>query len=136
MSQVDAAFNIAYNIANVLVRKSVRLEHFTESNIRDPGVVALAGKVSVIGTYAPEKKQGAGVTVRMKDGQEWSASVDVPKGDTAYSPLAEKEIDEKFRSNVAFSGTISMRAAERALFMLKNLEKYDNINRIIELLVT
>jgi 2-methylcitrate dehydratase PrpD len=134
--QIDAAFNFSYNIANVFIRKNVKLEHFTESNVRDSRVVALADKVRVIATFAPEKKQGAAVTVKMKDGQEWSASVNVPKGDTTYSPLSEKEIDEKFRSNVAFSKTITVQAAERALTMLKKLDEIDNVSSIIELLVT
>lgn len=133
--QVNASFSVRYNIANILARKNVRLEHFEEDNIRDPKVVNLAMKVRVIAT-ATLVKQAAGVTVRMRDGQEWSARVDVPKGDPVHSPLTNEEISEKFRANVAFSKTVPEEAAETALTMLRKLEEMDDVTKIIELLVT
>ena len=50
-------------------------------------------------------------------------------------PLSKKEIETKFRDNVAFSKTISRDNAEKVLEMLNNIEKIDNVNKLVKLLV-
>lgn len=134
--QGNAIFNLRYNVANVLLRKSVRLEHFTEAFIRDPNVVELTKKVDLIATIPTDKMlDTAEVKTRMKDGQEFHAHVDVAKGHPIERPLAKEEIDEKFRSNVAFSKTVSNENAEAALGLLKKLEEVDDIGEVVQLLI-
>lgn len=48
--QMKASFNLPYNVANVLLRKSARLEHFTDKFLRDPKVIALCKKVKLVST--------------------------------------------------------------------------------------
>jgi 2-methylcitrate dehydratase PrpD len=133
--QGKATFSLRYHVANVLVRKSIKLEHLTEKFIRDPEVSNLAGKVTVTGVLPPDKIEAAGVSVRMKDGRELSSYVDVAKGNPLKKPLSQEEIIEKFRANVAFSKTVSKGNAEKILDMINNLEEIGDINRIIKLLV-
>jgi len=133
--QVNALFNLRYNVANVLVRKGVKLEHFTEEFIRDPKVFDLTKKVTIISTIPSDKLRTAEVTVRMKDGREHFAHVAAPKGDPIEKPLTKEEIEEKFRTNVAFSKTVTNENAEAALDMLKNLEEIDDITKVVKLLV-
>ena len=45
------------------------------------------------------------------------------------------EIEEKFRTNVAFSKTVSNKNAVEALDMLNRLEEIDNINKVVQLLI-
>ena len=133
--QGKATFSLRYHVANVLVRKSVRLEHLTEKFIRDPEVGDLARKVTVTGTMPPEMIEAAGVTVRMKDGREFNAYVDCAKGNPLKKPLSKEEIEEKFWDNVTFSKTVSRDNAEKVLDMLNNIEEIDDIARLVKLLV-
>lgn len=133
--QGNATFNFRYVVANVLVRKSVKLEHFTEEFIRDYKVVDLTKKINIIATIPSDKMETAELTVRMKDGREFYAHVDSSKGDPIEKPLTKEEIEEKFRTNVAFSKTVSNENAEAALDLLKNLEQIDDITKVVQLLI-
>jgi 2-methylcitrate dehydratase PrpD len=133
--QGHASFSLRYNVANVLVRKCNKLEHLTESAISNPEVGNLARKVTVTDKMPPDKIESSRVTVNMKDGQVFSACVDCAKGNPLLKPLSKKEIEGKFRDNTAFSKTISRDNAEKVLEMLNNIEKIDNVNKLVKLLV-
>jgi len=134
--QGNATFNLRYNVANVLLRKSVKLEHFTEQFIRDSKVIDLTKKVNLLATIPSDKMLDASeVRVRLKDGRELAAHVDATKGDPIKKPLTKVEIEEKFRANVAFSKTISKENAETVLDMLNHLEEIDDISKVVQLLV-
>ena len=45
--KVNAQFNIRYCVANVLLRKSSRLRHFDEADIRDPRIMELVKVIHV-----------------------------------------------------------------------------------------
>ena len=142
--EISATFNLPYNVANVLVRKSVKLSHFTEKFVRDSLVVSIAKKIEVIseppskglgGAVDLEKTAWSRVKVKMKSGQEYATSVAIPKADPIHSPLSDEEIKDKFRENVAFSNLVSKNSSEEALKMLDNLEEVSDVERITKLLV-
>ena len=142
--QPYATFSIPYNVANVLLRKSVtKLEHFTEESVRDSKVIELAKKVKLVPVTLPEesivgdmleREYATDMVVKMRDGKELSAHVDTSKGRKGKE-LTNEEIKDKFRTNVAFSKIIPKEKSEEALNMLENLEEIDKVTRIIELLV-
>ena len=82
-----------------------------------------------------EKFLAAGIRVKTKDGGYYENRVDEPKGDDLFTPLTSDEKREKFINNVIFSKTISLENAKKALMLLKNLEKVDDIAEIITWLV-
>ena len=133
--QVDALFSPRYSVASVLVRKSIKLEHFGEESIREPKVVDLAQKIKLTGTKPEEKPKAAGLTVKLKGGKEYSANVDFARGDAIDSPMSREEITEKFKANVDFSKTVAREKAEKALHLLENIDGVKNITQIVELLV-
>jgi 2-methylcitrate dehydratase PrpD len=133
--QGHATFSLRYNVANILVRKCNKVEHFTESAIRDSQVGDLARKVTVTDRMPPDKIEASRVTLQMKDGQVFSAYVDCARGNPLIKPLSKKEIEGKFRDNVSFSKTISEDNAEKVLEMINNIEKLDNVNKLVKLLV-
>jgi 2-methylcitrate dehydratase PrpD len=133
--QGNAIFSLRYHVANVLVRKCVKVEHLKEEFIRDPVIGALAQKVTVTGTIPSNMIEAAGVRVQMKDGREFYAYEDVAKGHPLEKPLSKEEIEGKFRSNVVFSKTVSKENAEKVLDMLNNLEEIDDITKVVKLLV-
>lgn len=130
----SAAFNYQYTVATVLLRKSLKPEHFSEDCIFDPQIKALTDKIKLIelpDVFMLSNK----LTVKMKDGRELSEFTDSPKGDPAGNPMSKEEITNKFLDNVDFSQTVTRDKAEKLLEMLDKLEKLDNISKIIELLV-
>ncbi len=133
--QIDAAFSLQYNVANALLRKSSKLEHYTEEFVRDPKVMDLIRKVRVSGKMPPEKPLSATVKIRTKRGIELEKRVDMPRGNGIFTPLTPNEKREKFFDNVRFAGSIPVERAERALSMWENLEGIEDVRQIIKLTV-
>ena len=128
-------FSLRYDVANILVRKSIKLEHYTEEFVIDPMIGELTKKFNIVETLPPEKPWAADLRVKMKDGREFHTQLDEFKGHPIKSPLTLEEIKEKFRGNVAFSKTVAKENADKALEMLDNLEEIDNVAEVVRLLV-
>jgi 2-methylcitrate dehydratase PrpD len=133
--QIDAAFSIQYNVANALLRKSSKLEHFTEEYVRDEKIADLVRKIRLTAKTSPETPLGAGVNIKMKQGSEYETRVDMPKGNGVLTPLSPAEKRAKFFDNVRFSNTISTDKAEKALELLESLEEVNNVAEVFKLLV-
>ncbi len=129
----NAAFNLRYIIASTLLRKSVKLEHFSDESIHDPALNPIISRIKII--ESPETPMlGTGLTIKMKDGQEFHASVDFPKGYPFSSPMSQDEIRDKFRSNIEFTQMVSMDNADKWLNQVDRLEKLNNVRDIVNLL--
>ncbi|HEY78729.1 MAG TPA: MmgE/PrpD family protein [Dehalococcoidia bacterium] len=129
----NAAFNYRYNVANALLRRSVKPEHFSEAAIHDPEIKALVGRI-VLAEMPGGNTLSAELKVKMKDGRDFSEFTDTPKGNP-QNPMTKDEIKDKFRANMEYSGAISRDNAEKALELLENLEGLDSVRSIVKLLV-
>ena len=134
-SQPAALFYQGYSAANVLLRKGARLEHYTEEAVKDPKVIALCGKVKHMPTTQKDPMM-VELIVKMKDGREYSAAFNHPhsRGFPKF-PLTEEELTEKYWHNFNFCGRIPRKNAEKVFDMINNLEKVDNVSKLIKLLV-
>jgi ssDNA-binding Zn-finger/Zn-ribbon topoisomerase 1 len=93
-------------------------------------------KVKVTSQEFPgEASLATTVQMKLKDGREFSAHVNAPKGNEIENPLTKAEKREKFRGNIRFSGKVGEEHGEKALSMLENLEKVADIKEIVKLLV-
>ncbi len=134
--QGDAIFSLRYNVANALIRKGCKPEHFSEEAISDPQVNKLAQAIKLSPTIPPEKGPVAtNLRVRLTDSRELSEYTEVPKGDPVKNPMSNDEIKAKFMDNVDFSHTMTKENAEKLLRLLERLEELDNVDKIVELLV-
>jgi 2-methylcitrate dehydratase PrpD len=133
--QIDGAFNLQYTVASALLRKSIKLEHFTEESVRNPKITDMINKIRLTPTMPLDKPLGARVKIKMKQGNEYEKRIDMPKGNGIFTPLTKADMRAKFFDNVAFSQTVSMEKAEKVLDLIEGIEKIDNINKIIKLLV-
>jgi 2-methylcitrate dehydratase PrpD len=133
--QIDAAFSIQYNVANALLRKGAKLEHFTDEYIRDEKITDMVSKIRLTSTTSPETPLGAGVKIKMRNGGEYEARVDMPKGHGVLTPLSPAEKRAKFFDNVNFSNTVPSGRAEKALGLLENLEEINNVAEVFKFLV-
>ena len=133
--QIDGAFNLQYTVASALLRRSIKLEHFTEEFVRDPKITDLINKIRLTPTMPLDKPLGARMKIKMKQGNEYDKRIDMPKGNGIFTPLTKTDMRAKYFDNVAFSKTISMEKAEKVLDLIERIEEVDNINKIIRLLV-
>jgi 2-methylcitrate dehydratase PrpD len=133
--QINGAFSIRYTVATALLRKAVRPEFFSDEHIFDPSIKTIIEKIVIAPVSTPEQAQTTHVQVRMKDGKTYSAHTDFPRGDFRRTPLTREEIEDKYRSNVAFSKTISPQNGEKVLDIINNLEELDDVRELTRLLV-
>jgi 2-methylcitrate dehydratase PrpD len=132
--QDSAIMNIPFGVACAVLHKGVKLEHFKDEAILDPRINELTGKIKTYFTLKG-KMESAEVTVKLKNGEEFSAYTEIPKGDRKKTPLSRDEIKEKFITSAAFSRAIDQDKVERALALIENLEKLGNINLLVEQLI-
>ena len=118
-----------------MIRKGVRPEHYSEEAIRSPEIDRLIKKVRLAVLKDAETPLTNRITVRMRDGREYSEFTNSPRGDSIRNPMTKEEIIDKFWANVAFSKAIAKNNAERLLELLENLEELENVNQLAGLLV-
>ena len=133
--QIDAAFNIRYTVACVLLRKAIKPEYFTNEALEDPEIKALIGKMNLVAGIPPEKGQRSEIDVKMKDGKVLSAFTDVPSGHIFKTPLTQDDLRAKYRANVIYSATVPVKKAEKALSIMEKLEDLKDVRELIVLLV-
>lgn len=133
-AQPRSLFSIPYSIANVLVRKQVRIEDYTAPQIYDERVMALSHKVRLVPRLPVGNNQASRLTVTLRDGRVLSRYRDAPRG-WLVNPVTPADVREKFWRNVAFAGVIPDTAAQSALQMLDELEVVENVSTIVNLLV-
>lgn len=133
--QATGILNIKYNVANVLLRKDAKLEHYTDEAICDPEILKVIQKIRI----NPILKQGGRLSslirVKMNNGREFSEFTDIPRGDFYESPLTKDEIRSKFRASAGFTNIIKIKKVEKALNLIENLEELDNVRVLVKSLI-
>jgi 2-methylcitrate dehydratase PrpD len=91
-----AQYSIPFSVALSLYRDPVDPRSFDETAVRDPAILDLASRVSMVATPGQDRRNLAvTVSIRLKDGREVSRAVTSFKG-TPERPLAREELREKF----------------------------------------
>ena len=134
--QVDAAFSVRFNVANVLLRKGSKVEDFSEECIRDPKIAELAGKINMV-AFGPDElgKKTAALKVKLKDGRELYSEVKFVRGGPFEFSYTDDDVKAKFRKNLLAGKTISVDTGEKIIDLVDNLEKMDNIGDLTKLMV-
>lgn len=104
-TEYGAKFSTPFNVAVAFVTGGAGLAAFTEETVRDPRILALAGKVRyVVDPNNPYPKAYTGhVRMTLKDGTVVEERQPHIRGG-ASDPLSDAEIADKFRLNCAFGG--------------------------------
>ena len=100
-----AKFSQPYCIASGFVLGNAGLDAFTDERVRDPRLVALAGKVRYeVDPDNPYPNEYTGhVRVRLKDGKVLEERQPHLRGG-AHEPLSRADVEDKFRHNCAYGG--------------------------------
>lgn len=98
-------FSTPYCIASGFVLGNAGLDAFTEERVRDPRLIALAGKVRYeVDPDNPYPNEYTGhVRVRMKDGAVLEERQPHLRGG-AHEPLSRADVEDKFRHNCTYGG--------------------------------
>ncbi len=135
--RVDAQFNVRYCVANAILRGSSKLEHFEESSIRDPKVMKLTEKISVIPDPSmmergAECTLSARVKIVDKSGiyeRFVKAAPGMPE-----NPLTKEEHLEHFRDCMKYARKpLSEENAAQIVSLIDRLEEVEDVRRIMPL---
>lgn len=138
---VDAQFSIPYAVAVSILHGAPVPAHFTDERIRDPALLALAGKVKGIADLEYESRYPARfpteVTIRLKSGETVRAFRDLPSGDPQNPVYAEKgrfegEMVEKFRWLLKGQPGYAARC-EEMVAKLSSLETVSDVSGLLAL---
>ncbi|NUA26927.1 MmgE/PrpD family protein [Cupriavidus basilensis] len=132
--QPRSLFSIPYGVANVLMRKEVRIEHYTDEYTRVPALLDLVRKVRLVPNLPLGKNHAGKLTVILKNGQSLSAYRESPLG-WKDNPVTAGQVWDKYWRNIDFSATVSRENAATALGMLERLEEVRDVASLASCLV-
>jgi 2-methylcitrate dehydratase PrpD len=134
--QVDAQFSIPYTVATAVLKGKVGLDDFTESAVKEPERLSMAGRVKV--SVNPELQEPSTNVVNLASairvragGRTFSRSAATSKGHPG-NPMSREELFTKFESCLRFGTTLSFKKIESVFEMILNMEKLENVNGLVE----
>jgi 2-methylcitrate dehydratase PrpD len=131
---LEGKFSMEYCLARALLDREMRIRQFTEEKILDPRVQELLQRVRYVHPEGAEtERRSEVVTVRLKNGQQYSREVLVAKG-APENPMTMTELTAKYRDCV--SPVFPSRVVERSLQMVSHLEEVKDIGELAKLLTS
>jgi 2-methylcitrate dehydratase PrpD len=134
---VSAQFNLTYCVANVLLRRSSRIEHFDAPAVKDPKIADLVKKIDVTVDPDLEKTGHNAVIIRVdtKKGERIEKVLPFPHGGLD-SPLTMEEHLARFRECFAYGqGSLPGERADEILSVVNRLEEQEDVRCLIPLLL-
>lgn len=138
VSVVDAQFCIPFTTAMVLLGTEPGPGWYTESNLADPVVKSLAGKVKVVvdpeldRRYSRDGELTARVEILTRSGEKLSAFVDTPSGDPSCPPSLE-DLEKKFRNQAA--GVLTREKIDTAVEMIGRFDELEDMGELMDILM-
>jgi 2-methylcitrate dehydratase PrpD len=108
-----AKFSAPFNVAVAFITGGAGLDAFSEKTVRDPRILALAGKVRyVVDPNNPYPKAYTGhIKMTLKDGRVFEERQPHIRGGV-HEPLSRDDLERKFHGNVAYGGWSEQRASQ------------------------
>lgn len=132
-TKIDSQFSMPYSLATGIITGNVGIADFGEEAVWRPEIRTLMEKVKA----EPDPEipgLGARVTIKTKEGQEFTKEVIYVKGHPE-NPMSMDDMIAKFRSCVPFSARpLPEKNTERLIELLTHLEEVKDVTQIIKLL--
>lgn len=134
----DAQFSYHYAIATALVKGRVAIEDFTIDAIKNPEVLALARKVSVVVDQSKDKAGAmvapTDIEIETSDVKRYHKLVETVKGHPE-NPMSWDEVVQKFKDCSRFSAKpLTRDRIEKITRLVNTMDELDDANTIIECL--
>jgi len=133
---LEGKFSLEYTVARALHSGEVKLKHLTDEGVNEPPVKSLIERTKWVEKYPMpalgQPLEGLGpqsVTVKLKDGKEYSHEVNISKG-LPQNPLTPDQFNEKYKD--CASTVLSNEGVEKSLGMLSNLTGVKNVRELME----
>ena len=134
--KVNAQFSIQYCVANALLRKSSKLSHFEENDIRNPRIAALSKKINVMADKTLEMRGHTPLDMRVLtySGKEYVRKMDIAPGFPG-NELTREDHEERFWDCINFAAKpIDRQNAEKIIDFVGKIEAIDDIRILLPLL--
>lgn len=137
VSVVDAQFCIPYTAAMVIMGRKPGPAWYTEEILRDPSVIALAAKVSVVvdpeleDRYVRQKDLTARVEITTTDNRRFAEFIETPSGDPKHPP-GDEALRSKFRNQAAY--VLDGHEIDGVIRMVAEFDTLENIDGLMALL--
>ena len=126
---LQGKFSMQFCLATALSERKLGLFEVSDEKINDPKIKRLMKRVQVSYENEPLTRSDI-VTVRLKDGEEYSLGVEKAKG-TCEFPLSDDELISKYRD---CAGTVlPADKVEQALKIMLKLEQLERVNTLMDL---
>ena len=135
-----AQFSLPWSLANAIIYRKLKIEHFSNENLKNQEAYQLAHKV--VTQLDPQltrrgergEREPAVVEIRTREGMVYSKRVDHPLG-SPENPLSMEGIVEKFRSCASYAAKpIPEGKLEQTVQMVEGLEDVADVGQLIRLL--
>ena len=133
--RVNAQFSIRYCVANALLRKSSRLEHFEEFLINDRKIMNIVEKIRIEPDHTLDERDETAVEmqVKAKSGDLYNKRIDVAAG-FPERPLGTEEIMERFWNCTGYAKKpLPQEKVEKLASLIGKLEEVEDIRSLIPL---
>ena len=133
---VDLQFSMPYQGAIAFVNGKVTVDEFDTKHLDNPLVKRLIAATTVVEDAEFERRYpdqySSAVTITMKDGTEYTAVVDNPKGDKR-NPVTHADVENKFRylANRIYTDAS---VAENIVGYVNDLENQTDISELIQII--
>lgn len=132
--EVSGAFSIRFAVATALLHGTVGLEHMNREHMEDPRLQRMLERVEIVDSLPREQARTAEVEVHTTSGERHRVRVDQVLGDIHFAPLSAERIEEKFRSTIAWNGTLPEGTADRLLEIVRDVEDLEDLSEVVSLL--
>jgi 2-methylcitrate dehydratase PrpD len=132
---VHAQFSFHYTVACAVVYREVYLDQFTPQSIREPAVLDIAKRVTVIVDPTLESEVAVPpsiVEIKTRSGKTYSTRVDYVKGNP-HNPMSFDECVAKFNKSLAYS-VKPIRDSQKIIEMVRHLEDVTDVAEIARLM--
>ena len=134
-TSIQGKFCMPYLVARALIDGKIGIDTFTESAVREPGVLKLAERVQMNLDNELRKTDLAGrpcrVTLRLKDGRTFTREAQHAKGSPEF-PMTEAELNEKFFECARHA--LAPDKAKGAAEQIARLETLPNVRPLCDIL--
>ena len=132
----SAQFGGRFGIALRLIKRGNGFKEYSEENLRDPEILELERKTTLISDEelgkAPDSDHPARVMIKLADGTVHEETVFAPKG-SILNPMTKEEVHQKFRGFA--SAALSDSKVEAIIEAVAGLDSVKDIRELSQLLV-
>lgn len=135
--RVNAQFSIRYCVANALLRKSSKLEHFEKPLITDPSIMEIVPKIKIEADPTLDERDETAVEMEVitPKGDRYNKRIDIAAG-FAERPLTREEILERFWNCINYAKKpLPNEKVEKLVSSINEIEEVEDIRSLIPLVL-